>query len=655
MPQGNVVPKFERIRLWKVSRQVWPQSAGSSLPAPDELGLLSIPIMLKLPTTIAAVPRKTDQQEATSKVVQVKPPPSCALPPGLQINISVVANALRTSTIVKRPRLDRVEVPILLHWRKVDRLLRWPVPTQEPGGLRFDSQFWTSSTTIVTLKQTLIDRRRLWITLTVPNVFRCEGAAESERMPFLLELVYQSKRQSRRASSGPNTHTPPANMVDRTAYPTLPLSNSKTEYEPRLFVGQKVVCALDDDNSTADFRQDELEVEWDASHLESTLHLPSMSGASSTLGSEPGVTLRTAVQLQPEVVSSSPSMFRGYNWTLPEWKTINEIKALRRQLDRGSAGRSSTDQGLEDIVDEDGEEVDNVESQEGSGAAPDGTAHSHHTSSALSKLRKAILPPLDPDVAGYWVSHAAVTGTFRAPAALPSFEYNFGPAIKEQKIDTGFDGGPHRQGHISLSYELGFRWTVPESAQPGPDNPRSMHSKKRTIYTFKTVERSLLPWLSSSTGSCPDRAESEIGAEVSPTRSDILRKAKAKCVAAKLGRAEPDLSRAETEALEEAAEVERASGRWSGRKSAANNGPHASTGVSPHDPDLDEDDLEDEDQTEVERRRRIRERNALLFNLPPGYLSATADFESVSETSLSGSQSEPLDDTRVEHNHPVKN
>ncbi|KAE8252008.1 hypothetical protein A4X13_0g3746 [Tilletia indica] len=663
MPHGNVVPSFETICLWRVGQvQVWPRPTPT--PEADELGLVSIPFTVRLPSTVPALsnsPSPSANKSSSSQaaqVIQIAPLPSCTLPPGLQIVVSVVAEAQRTSTVVKRPRRDIVQLPILLHRQPSDRLLRWLPPAEDPKShlLRFDPRFWTSSTTIVTLKQTLLDRRRLWITLTIPNVSRTNGAAESERIPFLLEILYQSKRQASRTSSNnsssTSSHMPPANMVDQTALPTLPLSTSKRELEPRLFIGQRVLCNLEEGGTTSDFRQDDLEIEWDSSHLEPSVHVPSTSSSTSNTTNQSGFTPRDRVLLRPGAKLSGLELFQGHGWTLPERKSINEIKAYRQSLERGSESAS-----VDDVVGlEEGDEEDENDPSERSGKD---RSLSHHTSSTLSTLRKALLPSSDPDSVGYWISRAAVSGTFRAPAALPSFDFAFGSLLRKEAKASGFDSpSTCSKGQLSLSYEVGVTWTVPESAQPGPEDPRSAHGKKRTILTFKTFERGLVPWFSSSTGSYPlgDEEEeegmkgrSDLNARDGAfplTRADVLRNAKAKCKAAKLGRREPDLSQAESQALEEEAENGRAEGGvWSGRSTAG------AKGVA--DDEGDEDDYDDDDEVGMgmERRRRLRERNALLFNLPPGYFAATSDFEDLpgkSSSSSSAASAPP-----AQHNHPV--
>ncbi|KAK0532259.1 hypothetical protein OC842_003340 [Tilletia horrida] len=714
MPQGNVVPSFDKITLWKSSpQQVWPSS--SSTPKPDELGLVSLPFAVRLPTTFPALPAPASDAPskgapATSTVIQIPPLPSCTLPPGLQVVVYIVAEARRTSTLIKKARKDIVRLPILLHREPKAKLLRWLPPVEDPASrtLRFDPRYWTSSTTIVTLKQTTLDRRRLWVTLTIPNIARSHGAAESERLPFLLEITYQSKRQSARKAGSTTTsasHAPPANMVDQTALPTLPLTTSKRELEPRLFVGQRVACTFED-GSTSDFRQDDLEVEWDAFHLEPNLLVSSTAAAPHNSTHTSGFTPRNRIELQPRAVSSGLEMFQGHGWTLPEWKSINEIKALRRELERGSTSERvrSSDEDVTGIDEGDEEEEGNnnvvarVDEKDKS--------LSHHTSSALSHIRKALFAPTDPDSVGYWISRAALSGTFRAPAALPSFDFAFGPELKRdaQACAIGFDAGSHSRGIISLSYELGVGWTVPESAQPGPENPRSGHAKRRTIVSYKTFERGLVNWISAATGAVPERAgEDGDGTRTSssgngtrtrlssapppappsdtrnaappprtllpPTRADILRSARAKCKAAKLGRSgEPALSSAEAEALEEEAQLERVrTGRWSGRGGGGRSASASSAaadreGMGDGDEEEDEEDDNDDDDEEVRRdeaarRQRERERNALLFNLPPGYFATTAEFEgNVVEEEVGNKPpvDAPTQQPQLEHTHPLK-
>ncbi|CAD6948605.1 unnamed protein product [Tilletia controversa] len=682
MPQGNVVPTFEKISLWKLGRvQLWPRPSTSE---PDELGLVSIPFTVKVPLTVPALSNlpfashisggKRSSQQQVAQVVQIAPLPSCTLPPGLQIVVSIVAEAHRTSALVKRPREDIVQVPILLHRKPSDKLLRWLPPVEDPNShlLRFDPHFWTSSTTIVTLKQTLLDRRRLWITLTIPNVSRTNGAAESERIPFLLELTYQSKRSSS------SSRGPPFNMVDKTALPALPLSTTKSELQPRLFVGQRVACTLED-GTTSDFRQDDLEIEWDPFHLE---HIPTLaattSSSSSNTQNSSSFTPRDRVQLRLGASSSGLELFQGHGWTLPERKSINEIKAFRKSLERGEGAGADLDS-VDDVVgvDDEGDEEDDGGAHESSMDSKDRSL-SHHTSSAFSTLRKALLPSADPDTVGYWISRAAISGTFHAPPALPSFDFSFGPPLRKdaKESGSGFESSSScARGHLSLGYELGVSWTVPESVAAGPDDPRSAHGKKRTIVTFKTFERGLVPWFSSSTGSYPSASgdqeqeqgqgrggrRSDIGTGATafpPTRADTLRNAKAKCKAAKLGRTEPNLSLAETEALDEEAE----NGGGKGKTRSTN---EAQFVARPEKHDEDDEDEDEAGGTEgQERRRRLRERNALLFNLPPGYFAATSDFEDMPKTHSDSSSAAAAvagagvgagQAPEVQHNHPVKN
>jgi len=102
MPQGNVVPTFEKIVLWKTPAQSLLSLANDNL-KDDELGLVSVPFSIQLPPTVPALstsPFHKDSKTASSEVIQVAPLPTCSLPPGLQIAVSVVVAARRTSSIV---------------------------------------------------------------------------------------------------------------------------------------------------------------------------------------------------------------------------------------------------------------------------------------------------------------------------------------------------------------------------------------------------------------------------------------------------------------------------------------------------------------------------------------------------------------------------